>query len=86
VTEAAASSPSLEVRLRAEEVIRGMRAAGEVLPDHEMYGERLQMARAVWVLERVGGLEATTMLESLAKRPDEAGREAKAALARLAGR
>jgi RNA polymerase sigma factor (sigma-70 family) len=72
-----ASKPSLEVRRRAEEVLRKV--------DPGRLPELLRSLRAVEVLEQIGGEQAKQVLAELAKGAAEARltREAKAALERL---
>jgi hypothetical protein len=72
------SSPSVEVRRRAEMVLAKLDADDWVPP------EELRLLRTVEVLERVGTAEARKLLEDLA-RGSSVVEEARAALARLRG-
>jgi hypothetical protein len=57
----ATQSPSVEVKRRAEDLLRKLRGGSGVAPD------RLQAQRAVEVLERIGTAEARKALEALLK-------------------
>jgi WD40 repeat protein len=60
--KAAVSSPSLEVRRRAEDLLRKLKGGTGVAPD------RLRARRAVEVLEKIGTPAAKELLESLLDR------------------
>jgi WD40 repeat protein len=69
-------SPSAEVRQRAEGLLKKLDGPMAV-------GQQQRLSRALEALEAIGSPEAVKALEVLAKRQDELGQEAKAALERL---
>jgi WD40 repeat protein len=76
-------APDAERLLRL--IVEGMEARGLRVPEAGLFGEPLRAARAVQVLERVGGADAVKALEALATGPgdDRVAAEAKAALERV---
>jgi WD40 repeat protein len=79
----AANPPSLEVRRRAELVLAKTAEMVTRFPSPALRPER-----AVWILERIGTLEARALLETLARGDPRAGqtRQARQALVRLGER
>lgn len=72
--------PEGEERVRL--VLEAYEGLGLRVPESGLFGEQLRMLRAVRVLETVGGKEARTVLEEIAKGPadDRVANEARAAL------
>ncbi len=65
----AAKGPSIEVRRRAQDLLRKLRGAGDVPPD------RLRLQRAVEVLERIGSPAARAVLKKMLEGKLEASLE-----------
>lgn len=66
-------------------ILEGMQARGLTAPENGMYGETLRAVRSIHILERVGGKDASGVLEMLttSKEDPRIRQEANAALERL---
>lgn len=83
VQQAARASDSPEVRTRATNLLTQYTAKGIRVPDHGLAGDDLRLLRAAQALEDVGGPEAKSLLERIAKLDGPATDAAKAALGRI---
>ena len=80
---ASVKSDSPEARSRAKVIIGRITSRGIQIPRHGLSGDTLQLFRAVEVLEKVGDMEARSLLHRIALMDDRVAEAANAALKRL---